>query len=212
LTVTIPGTTTSQDILLSPAEVPIGEPVEFTGINLSSDDTRLIVKSSKWDDAATADLGWAVSATGGRIYATVQQTVDGRPVLPGIYTAKVRTRTTRTVPGGGVKIFTQTSNETPFIITPVIDHEIMTPDSSGLVQVAGYIFQHADIEDKDIDVFLGAERLAPGTAGSLNAGEYAVIDATHLELLLPTGVTAGYVPFRLVINGAESPPSWVNVP
>jgi hypothetical protein len=211
LTVTIPGTTTSQDILLRPAEVPIGAAVVFTGVDLSSDDTRLIVKFNKWDDAVIADLAWAVSATADRIYATVQQTVGGRTVLPGIYTAKVQTTTTRTAPNGDLKTFTQTSNETPFTITPHITSPIMTPSGTGLVQVQGSLFEHADIEAKDVEVFLGAERLVAGTAGSLNPGEYAVIDATHLELQLPTGVAPGHVPFRLLINGAESPPSWVNI-
>jgi hypothetical protein len=211
LAVQIPGTTTSQDIFLRPAEVPIGAAVVFSGVNLSSDDTRLIVKSNKWDDAVGADLGWAVSATDERVYATVQQNVGGRVVLPGIYTVKVQTTATRTAPDGAIKTFTQTSNETPFTITPHIDSPIMTPDGTGLVQVQGYIFQHADIEDKDIEVFLGTERLVAGTSGSLNPGEYAVIDETHLELQLPTGAAPGYVPFRLIINGAESPPSWVNI-
>jgi hypothetical protein len=211
LTVTIPGTTTSQDILLRPAEVPIGAAGVFTGVNLSSEDTRLIVKFNKWDNAVTADLGWAVSATVDRVYATVGETVEGRTVLPGIYTAKVQTTTTRTAPDGNLKTFTQSSNETPFTITPQIDSPIMTPNSAGLVQVQGSLFEHVDIEAKDVEVFLGTERLVAGTAGSLNPGEYAVIDATHLELQLPIGVAPGYATFRLLINGAESPPSWVNI-
>ena len=121
LTVTIPGTATSQEIKLRPAEVPIGGAVAFIGVNLSSGDTRLMVKSNKWDVAEGADLGWAVSATDDRVYATVKTTIGGRAILPGIYTAKVQTTTTRTAPDGELKTFTQTSNETPFTITPRID-------------------------------------------------------------------------------------------
>lgn len=211
LTVTIPGTTTSQDIVLRPAEVPIGKAVEFTGVNLSSDDTRLIVKFNKWDDAVCADLGWAVSSTDDRVYATVQQAVEGRTILPGIYTAKVQTTTTRTAPDGDLKTFTQTSNETPFTVTPHLDSAIMTPSATGLVQVQGCVFEHADIEDRNVEVFLGPERLGAGIAGALNPGEYAVIDETHLELQLPIAVAPGHVPFRLLINGAESPPAWIHI-
>lgn len=211
LTVTIPGTAASQDILLRPAQVPIGAPVAFTGVNLSSEDTRLMVQFNKWDDAVVADLGWAVSATGDRVYATVGDTVDGRTVVPGIYTAKIRTTTVRTAPDGERKTFTQTSNETPFTISPRIDSPTLTPDNTGLVQVQGAVFQHADIEDKDVEVFLGTEKLAAGNSGSLDPGQYAVTDATHLELRLTTGGAPGHVPFRLLINGAESPPAWVTI-
>ncbi len=45
-----------------------------------------------------------------------------------------------------------------------------------------------------------------GTAGALNPCEYAVTNPANLELRLPAGTSPGHVPFRLIINGAESPP------
>lgn len=215
LTVMIPGTTDAQDILLRPAEVPVGAGVMFTGVNLSSDDTRLIIKSNKWDNAVCADPGWGVSAADDRIYATVRETAAGRAVLPGIYTAKVQTTITRTASDVTARTFTRTfsrtSNETPFTITPHIASPIMTPGPSGLVQVQGAVFQHADIKEKDVEVFLGQYRLASGTLDALTAGRYAIRDATRLELQLPEDITPGYAPLRIIINGAESPPSWVHV-
>ncbi len=77
----------------------------------------------------------------------------------------------------------------------------------------GFIFQHAQLDPDDVHVYIGENRLDVGTAGSLNPGEFAVVDATHLEARLPAGLTPGaQVPFRLFINGVESPPNWIQVP
>jgi hypothetical protein len=55
-------------------------------------------------------------------------------------------------------------------------------------------------------------QLVPGTAGSLAPGEFAVTSPTTIEMCLPSGaVPGGFLPVRVVVNGAESPPRWVQV-
>ena len=211
LNVTIPESGITQDIELRSAEVPIGSGIEFLGVNLSSDDTRLVINNSRWSEPMTADLSWGAIAIDERALATIQEQIDGEDIIPGIYTAKVLTRESRIMPDGSTRWFNQSSNETPFTITPRMNDEVVTPNPSGLVTIQGYIFEHTEIEEEDIQVFLGTELLPEGTTGSLNPGEYAVIDATHIELQLPTGLAVGYIPFRLIIHGAESPPIWVNI-
>jgi len=211
LSVTIPDSGVTQNIELRPAEIPIGSGLEFLGVNLSSDDTRLIINNSRWSEPMTADMGWGVIATDDRALATVQEQINGVDIIPGIYTAKIQTRESRGMADGSTRWFSQSSNETPFTITPRMNDEVVIPNPSGLVTIQGYIFEHSEIEEEDIQVFLGTAQIPDGTAGSLNPGEYAVIDATHIELQLPTDVALGYIPFRLIIHGAESPPTWVNI-
>jgi hypothetical protein len=210
LSITIPGSGAAQDIELQPAQVPIGVRFELLGVNLSGDDTRCLIGNSRWDKPLAADLGWGVSATAERIIATVQEQIDAQDILPGIYTAKALVTEYRRMPDGSTRSFEKSSNETPFTITPRID-SIGAPDISGNVAVTGFRFQHADIEASDVQVFLGSDPLSSGTSGSLNSGEYAITDASNLELRLAAGTASGYLPFRLIINGAESPPSWIEV-
>ncbi len=140
----------------------------------------------------------------------MQNQTDGNDILPGLYSAKVLINEYRTMPDGSMRIFTKTSNETPFAITPRID-TISVPDPTGNVNVTGYIFQHTDISTEDIQVYFGTELLSSGTGGSLNPGEYDISSATTLEFRLPTSTASGHIPLRLLINGAESPPAWVEV-
>jgi len=210
LSVSIPGSGVSQDIELQPAQVPFGGRFELNGVNLSGDDTRCLIANNRWDAPLTADMGWGVTATAERIIATVQDQIDGQDILPGIYTAKALVTEYRRMPDGSTRSFEKSSNQTPFTITPRID-SISAPDLSGNVAVTGFRFQHADIAAEDVQVFLGSEPLVGGTAGSLNPGEYAVSDASNLELMLAAGTAPGHIPFRLLINGAESPPAWIEV-
>ena len=210
LNVTIPGSGISQDIELQPAQVPFGGRFELNGVNLDGDDTRCLIANNRWDAARTADMAWGVTATAERIIATVQDQIDGQDILPGVYTAKALVIENRRMPDGSTRSFEKSSNETPFTITPRID-SISPPDGSGNVAVTGFRFQHADIEAEDIELYLGMDPLDAGTAGSLNPGEYAIVDAGNLELRLPAGTAPGFLPFRLLINGAESPPAWIEV-
>lgn len=210
LSITIPDTGVTQEIELRPAQVPIGSRLELLGVNLSGDDTKLVINNSRWSEAATADFSWGVTATDERVIATVQDQIDGNDILPDMYAAKVLVSEHRTMPDGSTRTFIKTSNETPFTITPRID-TISAPDASGNVTVTGFRFQHADIAAEDIQVFLGIDPLSIGTAGALNPGEYAITDTGILELRLPAGTSPGHIPLRLLINGAESAPAWIEV-
>ena len=210
LNVTIPTTGVTQKIELRPAQVPIGGRLELLGLNLSGDHTELVLSNSRWSGPVRADVSWGVTATGERVLATVQNQSDSNQILSGTYTAKVLVSEHRTMPDGSTRTFIKASNETPFTITPRID-TVSAPDAFGNVSVTGFRFQHADIAPEHIQVFLGADPLSTGTAGALNPGEYAITGPGNLELRLPTGTSPGFVPFRLLIHGAESPPAWIEV-
>jgi hypothetical protein len=231
LSVTIPDTGETQEIELRPAQVPIGSRIELLGVNLSGDDTELILNNSRWSEPVKADFSWGVTATDDRVIATVQDQIDGINLLPDTYTAKALVSQYRTKPDGSTHTFTKTSNETPFSITPRIDSisipdasgnvtvtitpridTISASDASGNVRVIGYGFQDADIAAEDLQVFLGIDLLARGMEDTLDRGEFAITDPGILTLRLPNGTSPGHAPFRLLINGAESPPAWIEVP
>ena len=216
LTFDVPEMGVSQQLKLRPAEAPLGSPpdsrVTFTGVDLAGDETHLLLRSARWTTARQADATWSIVVTANRVLAAVGETIDSEDVLPDMYAASVRVIRHRTLPDGSVRPFEQTSNETPFTITPRID-AIGGPDVGGLVTINGYPFQHDDLEPENLQVYLGAERLTRGTAGALERMEFTVTNATTLQLRLPAGLTPGeYVPFRLLINGAESAPRWIEVP
>lgn len=211
LTVTLPDSGASQEIELRPAEVPMGGRFELSGVNLNADETDLVINNSAWSECIKADMSWGVIATDDRIMVTSQNQIDGTDIVPGIFTAKALVSETRTMPDGSTRTFTNSSNETPFTITPRID-SVGSPDSDGILTVTGFCFEHTDITVAEVAVFISAEPLISGTAGALNPGEYAISDASTLTLRLPTGVDSGFVPFRLIIKGAESAPAWVEVP
>ena len=209
LNLSVPVSGTAQEIELRPAEVAIGSRVEFAGVNLTGDETKLLIKNGLWPKPVEADPSWGVIADNNRVLATVRENIDGNPILPGIYSAAVQVISYRLMPDGSRRAFPNTSNETPFTITPRIE-SISAPDVAGNVTITGHIFKHADIKPEHIQVFLGSQPLVKGTSGSLNPGEYAVDDESTLKLRL-TAAAKGYVPFRLLINGAESPPQWIEV-
>jgi hypothetical protein len=82
------------------------------------------------------------------------------------------------------------------------------------VVVQGGVFQDAAIAPDAVEVFVGPHKVPPKAAGLLNPGEFEVIDPATLHFRYPiAGILPGaVVPFRLIINGAESAPNWVTAP
>ena len=213
LTVTLPGEDPA-DIEVSPAQLPVGGTVTFSGSGLSGGTIALLLRTARWDDPVEVDAAaWSVAATGTTLSASVQEQADAsNAVLPGVHAAIARLTVARELPDGTTRDFDHRSNESPFVILPRIDGATV-PDASGEFEVTGYVFQHADLDPADVLVYAGDMRLAPGTAGALAAGEFAVTAATTVDVRLPAGLTSGNdVPVRVFVNRAESLPSWVTVP
>jgi hypothetical protein len=97
-------------------------------------------------------------------------------------------------------------------VTPRIA-AILPPDPTGRVVVQGGLFQGAGIDPGDVEVFVGAQKL-PRAGATLNPGEFEVTAANTLRFRYPVaGAAPGtVVPFRMIINGAESAPNWLTVP
>ncbi len=213
LAFTVPGEATPRELMLRPAQVPIGDQVRFEGSSLAGDSVALLLNNALWDEPVQVDpIAWAVGATAERVTAVVQDSAGPNDVIPGIYGAIVRVTRQRTTSEGLIRNFEYLSNKAPFAISPRIDN-ITVPTVTGQVTVAGRLFQHPDLPPEAVQVYTGATRLSTGTSGALNPGEFAVDSGVQLQLRLPSGLTPGQLlPFRLIINGAESPPNWIVAP
>jgi hypothetical protein len=213
VTFTMPDETTPRQVEVQPAEAPISGKVTFFGSDLAGDQTTLLLKNRRFANPIEVGTDWGVVAREGEIFATVQPHVGLMTTVPGMYSAIAKVTERRLMPDKTLRDFTKTSNETPFVITPRIT-AILPPDASRTVVVQGGIFQDATgIAPEAVEVFVGPQRVPPRAGATLNPGEFEVVDANTLRFRYPiAGLSPGAeVPFRLIINGAESAPHWVTV-
>ncbi|MBK9036246.1 MAG: DUF4255 domain-containing protein [Myxococcales bacterium] len=207
---TIPGEPSARAIEVQPAQAAIGDEVVVFGTGLGGGSLELVVRGPGWPAGAVVGPGWGVSGAGDQVYFTVQDLIDALPTLPGAYTAAVRITRTATLPDGRAHTTTVSSNETPFQIAPAV--RTITGPVAGVFTIDGGLF--ADATATVVTrVSVAAMVLAPGTLGALAAGEFAIASASTIEFTLPTGAPSGeHLPVRVIVNGSESPPRWVQVP
>lgn len=217
LSFAVPGEPEPREAILQPAEVSYGQTVTFKGSDIGGRETILLLANAGWDETVQVDSSWKVSGQTGELKAIVQQAIT-RPslsdlvVLPGVYAAQVRVLDERVDSRGKTRRFEELSNFTPFTITPFVE-SLGVPDGAGVLEVKGAIFQHTSLTSSSVQVYIAETRLVSGTYNNLNQGEFAVRDENTLQIRLPSGLQHGIsVPFRLIINGAESQPQWVAVP
>jgi hypothetical protein len=214
VTFTIPGEAAARSVQLQPAQAPVGGKIVFFGSDLSGDQTTLIITSVNFANGVEVGPEWGVVASDTQIFATVGTTLALGAVVPGTYTAIAKVIERRVMPDGSVRDFPKSSNATPFLVAPRIDL-IQPPDALQQVLVKGGVFQDASgIPVDAVEVFIGPNSVHLKSGAALNPGEYEVVDAANLHFRYPiAGVSSGStVPFRLIINGAESAPRWVTAP
>lgn len=201
---------------IQPAEAAIrnlpnntGE-IIFFGSDLAGDETTLLIKSTLLDEPVEVGPDWGVTATDNEIFAAVHPLAGSTKIVPGMYSAVARVTTRQMGPDSQLRTFIKTSNETPFIVTPRID-SISTPVGN-VVTVKGAEFPDPLVFPEAVEVFVGSHKL-PRTV-TLQAGEFKVVDSATLQFQypIPEIKSAETLPFRLIINGAESAPNWVVVP
>jgi len=214
LDVQVPGLP-AQSLVARPAEVPVGGAVVFTGYNLAGDATRLLVQHARWREAVEVDAGWGVVAADDRVFATVQPLAGSRPVIPGIYSARVKVVRRRLMPDGTTRDFGVVSNATPFSISARIDNLTFAGDTG---TITGYLFKEPDpaqpaFPADSVQLCVGdtvlTEVEATTTPPPLGPGQFIVDNATTIRFRLPAGTVAGQpLSLRVFVLGAESPPRW----
>jgi len=212
---TPPGEIDARSIEISPAEVAYGQPLEIHGADLKGDATALLLTHPDFPEPLEVDSAWNLKTDGSVLRATVQPSVGGQALLPGIYGASVRTTARHTLPDGSQRDFDAISNQVRFAIAPAI---VSVTGAGPVLTVTVNGFEPHALTVGELLVFAGAARLTRVGAGPPGAGEFFTPAAppaarTTLRFRFSAGVMAGsLLPLRLVVRGAESGPWWETVP
>lgn len=208
----IPDETADREVQVQPAQVAIGEEMTLVGTGLGGGALSLRVRGPGWTNPVTVGPSWGVGGSGDVVYATVQDFIDSEPSLPGSYSASVAITRTSTLADGTTHTTVVPSNETPFQIVPAV--ATVSPIVGGLFTVTGKVFSHPTLlpAPGSAQMSIGGAYLVEHAA-PLAAGQFRVVSPTQIEARLPaTAVPGSSLPFRIIINGAESAPEWVKVP
>ena len=242
LTYTIPGDSHPRQIKIQPAQAPPNDlpnsGITIWGSGLRGDRVELLLLG-RWDSwnnrPAITDASWNVESRDHLLTAEVQETALLMPpdpdippstavqILPGIYGMQVRVTRTRLMPDGQSRNFVHESNQLPITISPRID-SIAPPNGVNYFTVIGYRWQHPDLDPELIQVYVGAIRFIQPAGNVFTEreepeeelpAEFIIINSTELRIRLPdpSDFNGGdQLPLRIIVNGAESPPRWIQIP
>ncbi|MCX4247470.1 DUF4255 domain-containing protein [Paraliomyxa miuraensis] len=227
---------TQDDSALIPALPSIADGnnrLDLEGTGLARDGTTLHLSSARWVEPGNPTGTIVVSRddnpywyAGGitaqhlvRVRVRPQVDVDAvtLDVLPGSYTARVTVSRTVTLSDpGSTRTLEMLSNAVGLTVTPQI-HEVPSisdMDQSGSLTIVGDYLLHADVE---VLLFIGGVAFVE-SSGAPAAGEFQ-IDAggslVQFELTpeLDAALTPNSpLPLRLLVNGADAPPAWIERP
>lgn len=197
-----------------PGEAPVGGAIQLFGSDLSGDITTVLVNGPGLPSPYEAASDWGVTAVPDKIFLNIAPRAGLTVVVPGMFSAIAKVTEQRVMPDKTVRSFSKTSNQVAFFVTPAITKPIPPPNAQGVVALAGGVFQDPAIPGDGVQVFVGPTALTPKPAGPLNPGQYEIVDASHLRFRYPVpGVASGdTVALRVIVNGAESAPNWVQAP
>ena len=213
----LPGETTDRTVDVRPGEAAIGDDISFEGTDLIGDATTLLIKRADWTESQEVGIDWNVVAGTASILARVQSAAGSQDIVPGFYTAAARVNRFRQMPDGSIRSFPQASNEVPFTVVPQISnpaHNVIATAVGNIVTITGSVFQHPDVAPENVRVIVGAEPVPLEPSLALTAGHFEIVSATQLRIQFPiAGLASGAtLPLRVIVNGAENFPRWVQVP
>jgi hypothetical protein len=229
---------TIQQVEATPARLTLdssASPLLLLGTNLAAGKSRLLfVKNSIWAklpppggpvEQTMVDLsqnpGWRVEFQTGRVTVTLAPTLRhvkpdatsvDLPVLPGFYSAFVRTVVDE-------KVISISSNEVGFAVAPrITGHD--APDANGNMRITlGSEFDPLDAtfpEDAMQVIVAGEVYTRVNADPPANPREFFVTNSPSNVIRLKPhfAVTVAQPeahPFRLIVNGAESAPFWIEL-
>jgi hypothetical protein len=215
----IPGETTDRTAEVQPGEAAVGENIQLEGSDLSGDTTTLLIRKAGWDGPEEVGGDWGVVGGADFVLAQVKSRAGLQDMVPGVYSAAVRVTRNRRMPDGSLRAFPQTSNEVPFTVAPSISNPAYNAVAAAvgpqnIVTVTGGIFQHAEVTPENVRVIVGPEPVPLETTAALTPGHFEIVSATQIRFRFPIeGLASGQtLPLRIIVNGAENSPRWVQVP
>ncbi|MEO6669736.1 MAG: DUF4255 domain-containing protein [Ferruginibacter sp.] len=227
----LPGDTIPREVKIQPAQAVIAKDppapvlqesiINFYGEGFDSANISLRLIQARWSEPVIASADWNITVSGtnhimvtAREKAMLEKNNTVVDVLPGVYTAEVVASRLMQLPNGLSKEFKNSSNQFPFTLSPRIEN--ISALAGTKLTVTGYIFRYidagVDILDGRIEVYTGENKMVRVDGAIVNQGEYKVMSATTMEINLHAPLTRGMqIPLRILINGAESKPLWINV-
>ena len=235
------GITDPQRIDATPARVStdVGDPAApnnrlvLRGTNLAIGQSRsLVLKNALWArqgfDTAVIDpalnSAWNLVFRSERIEMDVQKTLtlDASPdriVFPGAYTATLQVVKVEQVILNQLKQITDSSNEVVFFVAPrITGHTAPGPDKRITVAIEPeFDLTHGTGSDEELEirVVMAGQTYERGNfdpsppSPADNDGRFEV--GTGSVTFQAFEVTPGDHPFRLIVNGAESAPFWIEL-
>lgn len=210
--------------LRTPRWTAIGSPAGTGGpipIDLSITDNQIAGWAlSVQPDQLILDIGAALTF--------VNDLADETPiaVFPGIYTAFLRVVINERIVYGQVEAFTVDSNEVPLVIIPRITGAVPNePDNRITLTLVEFTVDFGDGTVNELDIQLIVDGKAyrrenfdlnveedPEFDPAVNDGLFETDSSTTLtfQALFDVGV-AGEHPCRVIVNGAESAPFWIEI-
>lgn len=213
----VPGETSDRTAEVRPGEAAIGENISFEGTDLNGDATTLLIKRPDWPGPQEVGLDWGVVNGADFIVAQVHPQAGTEDIVPGFYTAAARVTRLRQMPDGSTRAFPQASNEVAFTVTPQVTnpaYNVVATAVGNIVTITGGVFQHAVVLPENVRVIVGGEPVPIEPTLGLTAGHFEITSATQLRIQFPiAGLASGAtLPLRVIVNGAENSPRWVQVP
>jgi hypothetical protein len=196
----------------------------------------LVLRNARWQvqagpiDEAPVNLSlnpnWSVRFSANIVDVEFRSTLDVRTpggiqtlsVFPGIYSAQVQVVTDQAVLLGQFKQIVSSSNETAFAIAPrIVSHAI----AAGNIQVnlgSEFDLTALTLNSDQVRVSVGGVAYSRTTADPLpNPGDFRISGANQVTLRPHAGLNIAPAnpeahSFRIIVNGAESPPFWIELP
>jgi hypothetical protein len=219
VTFRLPNETADRTADLQPGEAAVGENISFIGSDLSGDATTLVIGNAGWDSAVEVGSEWGVAGGADMVVARVQSRAGVQDMLPGVYSAAARVTRNRRMPDGTTRAFPQVSNQVPFtvataITSPAYNAVATAVGPQQIVTVDGGVFQHPSVPPENVMVIVGPEPVPIETGGALTAGHFEIVNAGRIRFRFPIpNLNSGDVlPLRIIVNGAENAPRWIQVP
>lgn len=204
--------------------------LDLEGSGLARDETSLHLSSTRWVEPGNPTGTIVVSRddnpywyTGGttaehltRVRVRPQVDVDAvtLDVLPGSYSARVAvSRTIELLDPVTTRTLEQLSNAVGITVTPQVHEVPVIPNAvqTGSLTIVGDYLLHADVE---VRLFIGGVAFV-ATTNAPTAGEFQLVaGGTQVQFVLTTELDAALastnpLPLRLVVNGADAPPAWI---
>ncbi|MEJ2664745.1 MAG: hypothetical protein P8107_12005, partial [Spirochaetia bacterium] len=223
-------------VKLEPAQVPVGDTqeencrVELKGWNLGGTKSEFYIQQGEWPKPIRIDpfhpaadySAWKLAITDEEIKFTAQPAIDDgrgtyREMLPGIYKAFIKKAHPVAFSGGLTRSIKHLSNSVMFTVIPFVKKVGALPSAHPERELEAEAEALKHVDKADVTVVISDEILIQKASGSPAKGQY-VIKKTEGKITLKlsdgliafwNGLSEKALPFRLIINGAESQPAWI---